>query len=87
MSKGSFRKGKGCVDQIFTIKMSVEEYLGKDEQLYSLYGLETAYDRVDREALWNVVKIYGVGWQLMEGIKAFHREVSGCVKVDVVVLQ
>ena len=44
--------------------------------------LEKAYDRVDREALWNVLKIYGVGGQLMEGIKAFYREASACVKVD-----
>ncbi len=26
---GGFRKGKGCVDQIFVLKMVVEEYLRK----------------------------------------------------------
>ncbi len=30
--------------------------------------LEKAYDRVDREALWNVLKIYGEGGQLVKGI-------------------
>ncbi len=46
--------------------------------------LETAYDRVDRKALWNVLKIrvYGVGGQLMEGIKAFYRGANACVKID-----
>ncbi len=45
--------------------------------------LQKAYDRVDREALWNVLKIYGVGGQLMKGIKAFfNREENACVKVD-----
>ncbi len=39
-------------------------------------------DRVDRKALWNVLKVYGVGGQLMEGIKAFHWEANACVKVD-----
>ncbi len=34
MSKGEFRKGKGCVAQIFAVKMQVEEYLEKDEKLY-----------------------------------------------------
>ncbi len=33
--------------------------------------LEKAYDRVDREALWNVLRIYGVGGQLLKAIKAF----------------
>lgn len=81
--QGGFRKGKECVDQIFAIKMIVEEYLGKDETLYTAFmELEKSYGRVDREALWNVLKIYGVGRQLMEGIKEFHREVSACMKAD-----
>ncbi len=44
--------------------------------------LEKAYDRVDKTALWNVLKVCGVGGQLMEGIKAFYREANARVKVD-----
>ncbi len=70
--QGGFRKGKSCVDLIFAVKMLVEEYLRKDRKLYAaLMDLEKAYDMVNREALWNVLKIYGVGGQLMEGIIAF----------------
>ena len=47
-----------------------------------LSGLEKTYDRVDREVLWNVLMIYGVEGQLMEGIKAFYKEVWACVRVD-----
>ncbi len=65
------------------IKMLVEEYLRKDRKLYAVFtNLEKTYDRVGMEALWNVLKIYGVGGQLMEGIKAFNREANACVKVD-----
>ena len=48
MSKqGRFRKGKGCVDQILTIKIMVEEYLGKDKKLYAAFmHLEKAYIEV-----------------------------------------
>ncbi len=42
--------------------------------------LEKAYDRVDREALWRVLKIYGVGRQLLKGIQAFYREAIACVR-------
>ncbi len=38
--------------------------------------LEKAYDRVDREALWSVLKIYGVGGQLLKRIQAFYRDAS-----------
>ncbi len=42
--QGGFRKGRGCVDQIFAIKRLVEEYLEKDEKLYATFmDLEKAY--------------------------------------------
>ncbi len=43
--------------------------------------LEKAYDRVDREALWSVLRTYGVGGQLLKGIQAFYREANACVRV------
>ncbi len=73
--QGGFRKGRGCVDQIFVMKRFVEEYLGKDKKLYEAFmDLEKAYNRVDRQALWSVLKVYGVGGQLLKGIQAFYRE-------------
>ncbi len=64
------------------MKRLVEEYLGKDKKLYAAFmDLEKAYDRVDREALWNVLYIYGVGGQLLKGIQAFYREANACVRV------
>ncbi len=54
--QGGFRKGRGCVDQIFTMKRLVEEYLGKAKKLYTAFmDLEKADDKVDREALWSVL--------------------------------
>ncbi len=63
------------------MKRLVEEYLGKDKKLYAAFtDLEKAYDRADREALWTVLKIYGVGGQLLKGIEAFYREANACVR-------
>ncbi len=63
--------------------MLVEEYLGKDKKLYcsAFMDLEKAYNRVDREALWSVLKIYGVGRQLLKGMQAFYRETNASVRV------
>lgn len=44
--------------------------------------LEKAYDRVDWLALWDVLKIYGVGGKLLSAIKSFHEEASSCVKIS-----
>ncbi len=48
--QGGFWKGRGGVDQIFTVKILVEKYLGKDRKLFAAFmDLEKAYDRVDRK--------------------------------------
>ncbi len=39
-------------------------------------------NKVDRKALWSVLKIYGVGGQLQMKIQAFYREANACVRVD-----
>ncbi len=44
-------------------------YVGEGIRIW----MEKEYDRVDREALWSVLKIYGVGGQLLMGIQAFYR--------------
>ncbi len=42
--QGGFRKSKGCVDQIFAVKILVEKYLEKDRQLFAAFmDLEKAY--------------------------------------------
>ena len=80
--QGGFRSGRGCVDQIFTVKMLAEKYLVKGRKLYAAFmDLEKAYDRVDWDALWDVLKIYGVGGQLLQGIKAFYQGANACVKI------
>ncbi len=43
--------------------------------------LEKGSDRVDKEAIWSVLKIYGVSEQLLKGIQAFYREANTCVRV------
>ncbi len=40
---------------------------------------EKAYDRVDREAVWSMLHICGVGRQLLKGIQAFYIEANARV--------
>ncbi len=39
--QGRFRKGRGCLDKIFALKIRVEKYLEKDRKLFAacFYGL------------------------------------------------
>lgn len=43
--------------------------------------LEKAYDRVDREAMWNVMRLYGVGGRLFQAMKSFYKGSKACVRI------
>ncbi len=57
-----FQERKRCRSDICSEEASVAvQYLGKDKKLYSAFmDLQKVYDRIDRAALWSVLKIYGV---------------------------
>ncbi len=47
--QGGFRRGRGCVDQIFAVRQVCEKYLVKGKEVFwSFMDLEKAYDRIDR---------------------------------------
>ncbi len=79
--QGGFRKGRGCVDQIFAMKRLVEEYLIKDKSCMQLLWILRSHMIGLTEKLSSVLKIYGVGGQLSKGIQAFYREANACVRV------
>ena len=62
MMYGVFRAGRGCVDQIFTLKQIGEKAREKKRTVYvGFIDLEKAYDRVNREALWQALRMNDVG--------------------------
>ena len=64
--QSGFRRGRGCTDQIFIVRQTCEKYLGKGKDVYFAFlDLEKAYDRVDRDAVWNVLRLYGIGGRLL----------------------
>ena len=48
--RAGFRAGRGCIDQIFTLKKIGEKARGKKRRVYvGFIDLEKVYDRVNRE--------------------------------------
>ena len=47
----------------------------------SFIGLEKAYDRVNRKALWLMLRMYDVGVKLLDGIKSMCDDSPACVRV------
>jgi len=57
VEKGGFRTGKGCVDQIFTVRMIIEKMLAKEKVYAAFMDLEKTFHTLDWEAMWVVLKV------------------------------
>ena len=80
--QGGFRPGRGCVDQVFAVRQISEKAREKGKKVYAGFmDLEKAYDRVDREALWQVLQMYDVNGRLLDGVKSFYEGSSACIRV------
>ena len=53
----------------------------KQESVCGTIDLEKAYDRVNREALWQVLRMNDVGGKLLSGIKSTYVDSSASLKV------
>ena len=54
----------------------------KKNKLYlGFMDLEQAYDRINWEALWQVLMIYGVGGRFLNGIKSKYDDSEACVRI------
>jgi len=48
-----FRRGRGCMDQVFALRQVCKKYLAKRKDVFRAFmDLEKACDRIDRERLW-----------------------------------
>ncbi len=68
------------MNQIFSFRMAVLKILAKGKNYAAFMDLEKAYDRVDWLALWDFLKMYGVGGKLLSAIKSFYEETIIAVK-------
>ena len=68
--QGGFRAGRGWVYQNFTLGEKTREK--KRRVNVGFIDLEKAYDRINKEALWQVLRMYGVGGKHLSGIKSTY---------------
>ena len=55
------------------MKQMSEKFVDKNKSLYVAYmDLEKVYDRVDREAMWHVLGMYGINGQLLKAVQSLY---------------
>ena len=78
--KRGFKVGKGCVDQIFIQKQIGEKVQEIKCRIHVDFMdfLENTYDRVNKEVVWQVLRMYNVASKLLNGIKNMNANSLAC---------
>ena len=59
--QAGFRKDRGRIDQIATLRIIVEQSMEFDSSLYiNFVDYEKAFDSLDRYILWKLLRHYGI---------------------------
>ena len=71
--RAGFRKERGCIDQIFTLRNIIEQCTEWQRQLYvNFVDFEKAFDSIHRDSLWRILRHYGIPLKLVQLIKSFY---------------
>ena len=75
--EAGFRQDRSCTDQIATLRIIVEQSIEWNSSLYvNFVDYEKAFDSLDRETLWKILRHYGVPMKLVNMIKNSYKEMS-----------
>ena len=77
-----FWQGRGCMDQVFAVWQVCEKYLANGKNVFWVFiDLEKAYDTIDHHGMWQTLRVYGVGGNLLKAVQSFYVDSRACVQV------
>ena len=75
--QAGFRKDRSCTDQIVTFHITVEETLEWNSLLYvNFVDFQKAFDSLDRNSLWTLMRHYGIPEKLITIIQKLYRPLT-----------
>ena len=79
--QNGFRRGRSCIDNVFTLKQTIEKRREFNLETHMAFlDLEKAFDRVNRNQLWQILNRRGIPYHLIEVIKSLYKNTS--VQID-----
>ncbi len=80
-SQFGFRKERGCTDAIFALRQISEKTIEYNPNLYLVFvDQEKAFDRVNRDKLWQALEQYDIKGKLLDNIRAFYANSRSAVR-------
>nr|CAH8840565.1 unnamed protein product [Trichobilharzia regenti] len=82
-NQAGFRPGRGCVDQLFTLRR-ILEHRDKFQQptVACFIDFQAAFDSVDRGALWYLMELDGVPTKLINLLRSYYSNTKARVRVN-----
>jgi len=81
-NQAGFRQGRGCIDQIFTLRLLIEKCLEFQIPAVSTFvDFKAAFDSVHRPSLWRILQEYGIPEKVINIIKSMYEGCMARVKV------
>ena len=78
-----FRKGRGGTDAIFALRRLSEKVFEHDRELNIVFvDKEKAFDKVNRDKLWQILEMYNVQGQLLDSIRAIYANSMSTVRTS-----
>ena len=73
-NQAGFRAKRSCVDHIATLRIIVEQSIEWQSSLHlNFVDFKRAFDSVHREAVWKLLKLYGLPHKFINIIQALYR--------------
>lgn len=83
--QNGFRKGRSCNDNVFTIKQIIEKRREFNQETHLAFvDFEKAFDRVNRNKLWEIMTRKGYPLHLIESIKCLYKNSRVMIKEQIV---
>ena len=80
--QAGFRPGRGCIDQIFTLRQILEQrHCYRQPTIAVFLDFKGAFDSVDRNALFSTLLCKGVPLKYVNVLRALYAHTSGRVRV------
>ena len=81
--QAGFRKDRGTVQQILALRLLVENARRKGRRIYSCFiDFEKAFDNINQEVAWEVLKSYGVNHTLIDILKDINENAEVAVRIQ-----
>ena len=81
-AQASFRQGYSTIDHVFTLLALVQKQLLSHGKLYACFiDFKKAFDLVDRNTLWLILKKNGIRGKMYKAVKSMYEDVKARVRV------